>query len=280
MSKDVNKFFVSGRLGRDPELRHPQQGRVVANLSLANSRPVRQPDGSYVEQTEWFKITVWDRLAQTCATYLKKGSSVFFEGRLEITNYQDRAGQTRQKIEVIASDMVMLGGGQPRHHQEEEEEAEEEAEEDHFFSQLEADGGTVLLEEGGQEVAKDEEPYESEGSEPMVASSVVKNTEMADPWENFSAAATSELKPGQAVAAITSSNKAVVTAQPVAATITPSQLSKIRELAEAKGYSVKAVQTSTQKLFSLSLEQLTSQQAAEVIERLERLKEIEPGKAA
>ena len=112
MSRDINKVMVSGRLGRDVELRITPNGSSVATFSVASSRSAKQPDGQLKEQTEWFRIVAWEKLAETCSTYLKKGSSVFIEGRLQTREWSDPQGQKHQTTEVIASEMVMLGGRQ------------------------------------------------------------------------------------------------------------------------------------------------------------------------
>lgn len=110
MSRDINKVMVSGRLGRDVELRITPSGSSVATFSVASSRTARQSDGQMKEQTEWFRVVAWEKLAETCASYLKKGSHVFIEGRLQTREWNDPQGQKHQTTEVIASEMVMLGG--------------------------------------------------------------------------------------------------------------------------------------------------------------------------
>jgi single-strand DNA-binding protein len=109
MSRDINKVMFSGRLGRDVELRITPNGSSVATFSVASSRSTKQADGQYKEQTEWFRVVAWEKLAETCASYLKKGSHVFIEGRLQTREWQDPQGQKHQTTEVIASEMNMLG---------------------------------------------------------------------------------------------------------------------------------------------------------------------------
>ena len=108
MARDLNKVMLTGRLGKEVELRVTPNGTSVATFSVASGRNMKQPDGSYKEQTEWFRVVAWDRLAETCSNYLKKGSHVFIEGRLQTREWQDQQGQKRYSTEVIASDMVML----------------------------------------------------------------------------------------------------------------------------------------------------------------------------
>lgn len=112
MSRDINKVMISGRLGRDVELRITPNGSSVATFSVASSRSAKQSDGQLKEQTEWFRVVAWEKLADTCATYLKKGSSVFIEGRLQTREWNDPQGQKHSTTEVIASEMVMLGARQ------------------------------------------------------------------------------------------------------------------------------------------------------------------------
>jgi single-strand DNA-binding protein len=109
MSRDINKVMFSGRLGRDVELRITPNGSSVATFSVASSRSTKQADGQYKEQTEWFRVVAWEKLAETCANFLKKGSHVFIEGRLQTREWQDPQGQKHQTTEVIASEMNMLG---------------------------------------------------------------------------------------------------------------------------------------------------------------------------
>ncbi len=112
MSRDINKVMVSGRLGRDVELRITPSGSSVATFSVASSRSTKQSDGQLKEQTEWFRVVAWEKLAETCSTYLKKGSSVFIEGRLQTREWTDQQGQKHSTTEVIASEMIMLGARQ------------------------------------------------------------------------------------------------------------------------------------------------------------------------
>ena len=107
MARDLNKVMLTGRLGKDVELRVTPNGRSVATFSVASSRNVREGD-SFKEQTEWFRVVAWEKLAETCSNYLHKGSHVFIEGRLQTREYQDKDGVKRYSTEVIATDMTML----------------------------------------------------------------------------------------------------------------------------------------------------------------------------
>ena len=116
MARDLNKVMLTGRLGKDVELRVTPNGRSVATFSVASSRNVREGD-AWKEQTEWFRVVAWEKLAETCSNYLHKGSHVFIEGRLQTREYQDKDGVRKFSTEVIATDMTMLdskgqGGGQ------------------------------------------------------------------------------------------------------------------------------------------------------------------------
>jgi single-strand DNA-binding protein len=108
MARSLNKITIIGNLGRDPEIRYLPSGKPVANFSVAVSRTTRPPEGEAREETEWFRVEAWDRLGETCAEYLKKGSKVYVEGRLRTREYEDRAGQKRTAVEIVANDMLML----------------------------------------------------------------------------------------------------------------------------------------------------------------------------
>jgi single-strand DNA-binding protein len=107
MARDLNKVMLTGRLGKDVELRVTPNGSSVATFSVASSRNIKDGD-SWKEQTEWFRVVAWEKLAETCANYLKKGSHVFIEGRLQTREWTDNTGQKRYSTEVIANDMYML----------------------------------------------------------------------------------------------------------------------------------------------------------------------------
>ena len=112
----VNKAIVVGNLGRDPEVRATQGGSKVANFSVATSERWKDKNtGEQKEQTEWHRIVVWDRLAEICEQYLKKGSKVYLEGKLQTRKWQDNnSGQDRYTTEIVLSGfgakLVMLDG--------------------------------------------------------------------------------------------------------------------------------------------------------------------------
>lgn len=104
----MNKIMLIGNLGRDPEMTYTPAGIPVTKFSLAVNRVSRNPGGERQEETEWFNITAWRQLAETCSQYLKKGQKVYIEGRLQTRRYNDRNGVERTAVDVIANDMEML----------------------------------------------------------------------------------------------------------------------------------------------------------------------------
>ncbi|HZU65691.1 MAG TPA: single-stranded DNA-binding protein [Ktedonobacteraceae bacterium] len=104
----LNKIMLIGNLGKDPELNVTQEGTPVTKFSLAVNRYTKTSTGERKEETEWFNIVAWNRLAETCERYLHKGSKVYIEGRLQTRKYTDRNGVERTAIDVIANDMKML----------------------------------------------------------------------------------------------------------------------------------------------------------------------------
>lgn len=116
MAKDLNKMQLTGHLGADPEMRYTAQGSAVTTFRVASNRSWRdQESGETREETEWFRIVTWDRLAEVCAQYLAKGAHVYIEGRLQTRRWVDRDSQERTTVEVVAQDMIILGtpGGRP-----------------------------------------------------------------------------------------------------------------------------------------------------------------------
>ena len=107
----VNKVILIGNLGRDPELKSLPSGQPVANFSIATSEKWKDKStGETKEQTEWHNIIMFGKLAEIAGQYLKKGSSIFVEGRLQTRKWQDKNGQDRYTTEIIANEMKMLGG--------------------------------------------------------------------------------------------------------------------------------------------------------------------------
>jgi single-strand DNA-binding protein len=107
----VNKVILIGNLGKDPEVRYMPSGRAVANVTLATSDSWKDKNtGEKQERTEWHNVVFYSPLAEIAGQYLRKGSSVFVEGRLQTRKWQDKNGQDRYTTEVIANEMKMLGG--------------------------------------------------------------------------------------------------------------------------------------------------------------------------
>ncbi len=104
----LNKIMLIGNLGRDPEMNYTPSGTAVTKFSLAVSRTYTTSAGEKRDETEWFNIVAWNKLAETCNTYLHKGSKVYIEGRLTQRKYTDKNGVERTAIDVIANDMQML----------------------------------------------------------------------------------------------------------------------------------------------------------------------------
>lgn len=111
MSNDLNRVLITGNIGSDPELNYTPQGTPFLRLSLANHRPLREADGSYRTETQWFKVLLWQRLAENGVTYLRQGSRLLVEGYLQSRAYTDREGIRRVATELVARDFYLLGNG-------------------------------------------------------------------------------------------------------------------------------------------------------------------------
>lgn len=107
----VNKVILIGNLGRDPEVRYTPSGGAVCNVTLATTRSWKSKEsGEKVEETEWHRIVFYDRLAEIAGEYLKKGRSIYVEGRLKTRKWTDKDGVEKYTTEIIAQEMNMLGG--------------------------------------------------------------------------------------------------------------------------------------------------------------------------
>lgn len=104
----MNKIMLIGNLGRDPEMSYTPSGLAVTRFSLAVNRVNKAPSGERQEETEWFNIVCFSKLAEITNQYLKKGQKVFIEGRLQTRKYTDKNGIERTAVEVIGNDMEML----------------------------------------------------------------------------------------------------------------------------------------------------------------------------
>ena len=109
----VNKAIIVGNLGRDPEIRYLPNGEAVCNVTVATSESWKDKNtGEKKEMTEWHRVVFYRRLAEIAGQYLKKGSSVYIEGRIRTRKWQDKEGQDRYTTEIEANEMKMLGGRQ------------------------------------------------------------------------------------------------------------------------------------------------------------------------
>ena len=107
----INKVILIGNLGRDPEIRYTQGGSPVCKLNLATTRQwLNKQTNERVEETEWHRVTVWGKQAEHCNNYLSKGRSVYVEGRLKTSSYDDKDGNKRYSTEIIAETVQFLGG--------------------------------------------------------------------------------------------------------------------------------------------------------------------------
>ncbi|PKV62510.1 single-stranded DNA-binding protein [Pontibacter ramchanderi] len=104
----VNKVILIGNLGKDPEVRHLEGGVAVARFPIATSETFKDKNGERQERTEWHNIVLWRGLAEVAEKYLRKGQSVFIEGKIRTNSYQDKEGVQRYSTEIVADNMTML----------------------------------------------------------------------------------------------------------------------------------------------------------------------------
>jgi single-strand DNA-binding protein len=114
MGRDLNKVMIIGRLGRDPEMKYTPSGRPVTTFTVATSRTWTTQDGEKRSETEWFNIVAWGGLAEICNQFLTKGRQVYIEGRLQSRKWEDSAGVQKSSVEIVASEMLMLGDRRER----------------------------------------------------------------------------------------------------------------------------------------------------------------------
>jgi single-strand DNA-binding protein len=105
----VNKVILVGNLGRDPEVRYMPEGGAIANVSVATTDTWKDKSGEKQERTEWHRVAFFGKLAEIAGEYLKKGSQIYVEGRLQTRKWQDKEGQERYTTEIVADRMQMLG---------------------------------------------------------------------------------------------------------------------------------------------------------------------------
>ena len=110
MARGVNKAILIGNLGNDPDMRYTAGGAAVANISIATAESWRDKEsGEQQERTEWHRVVAFGRLAEIIGEYLRKGSQVYIEGRIQTRKWQDKEGQDRYTTEIVANELQMLG---------------------------------------------------------------------------------------------------------------------------------------------------------------------------
>ena len=111
MARGVNKAILVGNLGNDPDMRYTAGGAAVANISIATAESWKDKNtGEQQERTEWHRVVAFGRLAEIMGEYLRKGSQVYVEGRIQTRKWQDKEGQDRYTTEIVANELQMLGG--------------------------------------------------------------------------------------------------------------------------------------------------------------------------
>ncbi len=112
MAKSVNKVILIGNLGKDPEVKYTPNGTAVAKFSLATNERYKDKDGNWQDRTEWHNITAWARTAEIAGEYLKKGRTVYIEGRLRTDSWEDKnTHEKKYRTEIVVENLVLLGGG-------------------------------------------------------------------------------------------------------------------------------------------------------------------------
>jgi single-strand DNA-binding protein len=111
MARGVNKVILLGNLGKDPEVKYTQSGMAIARFSLATTERAKDKDGNWQDKTEWHNLVAFGRTAEVAGEYLKKGRTIYIEGALRSSSWDDKeTGQKKYKTEVIVNDLVMVGG--------------------------------------------------------------------------------------------------------------------------------------------------------------------------
>ncbi len=109
--RSLNRVQLIGNLGKDPEIKYTPQGTPVAKLAIATNERYKDKNGEWQDRTEWHNVVLWQRQAEIAGEYLKKGSKVYIEGRLQTRSWDDKqTNQKRYMTEVVASDLILLGG--------------------------------------------------------------------------------------------------------------------------------------------------------------------------
>jgi single-strand DNA-binding protein len=111
MAKSVNKVILVGNLGKDPEVKYTPSGIPVAKFSIATNERYKDKSGEWQDRTEWHNIVAFQRMAEIVGEYVKKGSKIYLEGRLQTSSWEDKqSGEKKYRTEIIANDLVLLGG--------------------------------------------------------------------------------------------------------------------------------------------------------------------------
>ena len=111
MAKSVNKVILIGNLGKDPEVKYTPSGMAVANFTLATNERYKDKEGNWQDKTEWHNLVAFQRTAEIVGEYLKKGRSVYIEGKLQTRSWDDKeSGQKKYRTEILVNDVVLLGG--------------------------------------------------------------------------------------------------------------------------------------------------------------------------
>ena len=111
MAKGVNKVFLLGNVGKDPEIRATQSGMTIASFSLATADRQKGADGQWTDRTEWHNLVAFQRTAEIVRDYVKKGSQIFVEGKIQSRSWDDKeTGQKKYKTEILVNDLSLLGG--------------------------------------------------------------------------------------------------------------------------------------------------------------------------
>ena len=111
MTKSVNKVILIGNLGKDPEVRVTPSGTPVAKFTLATNERYKDKNGQWQDRTEWHNLVAWQRTAEIIGEYVKKGSKIYVEGRLQTSSWDDKStGEKRYRTEIIVNDLVLLSG--------------------------------------------------------------------------------------------------------------------------------------------------------------------------
>lgn len=111
MAKSVNKVILIGNLGKDPEIKYTPSGMPVAKFSIATNERYKDKSGEWQDRTEWHNLVAWQRTAEIIGEYVKKGSKIYIEGRLQTSSWEDKqSGEKKYRTEIVVQDLVLLSG--------------------------------------------------------------------------------------------------------------------------------------------------------------------------